>query len=161
MKRLARIGLVLGAIPLVAVVALFAGVGPLGPLPGGVLWGERADPPPDWSFTDGIAEIELETRVAGIPWSVTVWCIAHEGVLHVPSGDCGRRWTRAVQARSEVRVRVEGRVYEMNAARLPGDGFGAELAPLLFHKYFGIVVEDVRPVGDPGPGCAFRLEPRA
>ena len=69
---------------LLAILAL-AACGPLGPIPGGKLAGELVSAPVvDWSFTDAISNIEIETRPEA-PYSVTVWCFRSGSALYVPS----------------------------------------------------------------------------
>ena len=61
-----------------ALLAWFGGLGPWGPFPGGVLWGEVArEPVADWSFVDAVAEVQVETRFGPLPWSVTTWALTH------------------------------------------------------------------------------------
>ena len=50
------------------------------------LSGELVESPvTDWSFTDEIPDILVETRTwYGIPHSVTTACIAHNGTLYIP-----------------------------------------------------------------------------
>jgi len=140
--------------------ACFAGLGPLGPIPGGRVSGVPAQAPADWSFTDSVKEIQLETRLLGLPYSVTSWCVADGDRLWIPSGNCGRRWPRQVESHPDVRVRIEGALYELRARRLEQEDAAPDVAPLLLHKYFGISVDSARWHED-GSGCVFELEPRS
>ena len=67
------------------VCSALLGCEPMGPIAGGRLSGEVvSDEVADWSFTDSIETIELETRPSD-PHSITVWCYVHEGKLYIPS----------------------------------------------------------------------------
>jgi hypothetical protein len=42
-------------------VAWFGGLGPWGPFPGGILWGEvSSEPVVDWSFADRVSEVQVD-----------------------------------------------------------------------------------------------------
>ena len=88
-------------------------------LPGEV----AAEPVADWSFTDGVQEIFVETRTwYGIPHSVTTVVAAEGGALYVPSlyFDDGefpdaRFWNRNAVRDPRVRLEIDGRLYERRA----------------------------------------------
>jgi hypothetical protein len=160
---------------LVAVAALagaaawWAGfVGPLGPIGGGRLRGPVAPPPADWSFADRVAEVQVETRLGPLPWSVTTWCLTHRGRLYLPSRNClAKRWVKNVLAQPEVRVRVLGTLYELRAVRDEDPDVARALLDQMLVKYLGIEAEGARPAegGDPegnarAYGCLFRLDAR-
>ncbi len=77
----------------------------------------------DWSFTDDIPEIFIETRTwYGVPHSVTVTCVALGDTLYVPSiypRDAAypeaRLWNRNVVRDPRVRLKIGERVYERRA----------------------------------------------
>ena len=92
--------------------------------PGFWLSGELVDTPvTDWSFTDEILEISVETRTwYGIPHSVTTVCVAHSGTLYVPSvylegGEFpdARFWNRNAVRDSRVRLKIGERIFERQA----------------------------------------------
>jgi hypothetical protein len=145
---------------LLGVVALFAGLGPLAMVPGGVLWGEVREPPADWSFTDAIGEIQVQTHVGPLPWSVTTWVLSDQGELFIAASECERVWTHRVMADPEVRLRIDGVVYEMLAHRVTDGAVGARLAPVVLHKYLGIAADSAQFVQGETQGCVFRVEPR-
>ena len=80
-------------------------------------------PVTDWSFTDEIPEIFVETRTwYGIPHSVTTVCVAHNGTLYVPSvyfegGEFpdARFWNRNVVRDPRVRLKIGERIFEREA----------------------------------------------
>ena len=144
-----------------SLMVLFGGAGPIGPLPGGWLWGETREPADDWSFTDSIAEIQLQTRVGPLPWSVTTWVMQSEGELFVGAGNCDRIWTQRVLQDPDVRLRVSGSVYEMRARLETDRAVGARLAPVLLAKYLGIAVDSANWIEGEQRGCIFRVETRS
>jgi hypothetical protein len=152
------------AVPVLAVLggaALFGGVGPIAAIPGGALWGERREPARDWSFTDAIAEIQVQTHVGPLPWAVTTWVLSSDGELFIAAGECDRVWTHRVMADPEIRLRIDGVVYEMRVRRETDPQVSARLAPVVLHKYFGIAADSARWMPGATNGCVFRVEPRA
>ena len=136
---------------------LSLGCEPMGPLPGGVLSGEVVtDPPSDWSFLDHVDTCAVETRPDD-PYSVTVWCVGHEGKLYVPSRDPQEKtWVKNVLADPRVRLQADGRLYERTVVRVTDEAEGEAVAQTLIAKY-----EIERPEGEDAPEVwLFRLEPR-
>ena len=160
MRWLARALLAVVALGLLGAVALFGGLGPLAMLPGGVLWGGVREPPADWSFTDAIGEIQVQTHVGPLPWSVTTWVLSDGGELFVAASECDRVWTHRVMEDPEIRLRIGGVVYEMHARRETDRAVGARLAPVVLHKYLGIAADSARFIEGETKGCVFRVEPR-
>jgi hypothetical protein len=160
MRWLARGVLVLVILAGLGAVALFGGLGPLAFVPGGVLWGEVREPPEDWSFTDAIGEIQVQTHVGPLPWSVTTWVLSEGGDLFVAAGLCDRVWTHRVMADPQVRLRIDGVVYEMLAHQVTDRAVGARIAPVVLHKYMGIAADSARFVQGETKGCVFRVERR-
>jgi hypothetical protein len=106
-------------------VALLAGCAPRDRRPGLWLSGELVrEPVADWSFTDPVQEIFVETRTwYGIPHSVTTVCAEQGGALYVPSlyFDDGefpdaRFWNRNAVRDPRVRLQIGERLYERRAA---------------------------------------------
>jgi len=149
---------------LVVAVALF-GVGayarwhdgPIGPFPGGPLVaGEPvAIPVTDWSFAAPLQTLELEVA-PDKPRSVTTWFLIVDGVLYVPSGDgASKTWTNQVMQDGRVRVRLDRKLYELQATRVTDPEIGKRLPAAVRDKYgFG----DGQPVEG---GWAFALAPRS
>lgn len=155
-----RLVLAAVALLLVAPLAWFGGIGPVAMLPGGVLWGETVPVPDDWSFTDRVAEVQLEVRRGGVlPWSVTTWVLSDGPHLYIGASECDRSWTRTVAEHPDVRVRIAGRVYPLRMQREERPEVGAVVAALLLHKYLGIAAASARWDGT-STGCLFRLEAR-
>ncbi len=150
-------------------LAWFGGLGPWGPFPGGVLWGEVArEPVADWSFVDRVGEVQVETRLGPLPWSVTTWALSHEGRLYLPSRNCReKRWVKNLLADPDVRVRIQGRLHELRAVLDEDPARGEGLLQQMLVKYLGIEADAARPLAPPRApgearayGCAFRMDPR-
>lgn len=91
--------------------------GPFALLPGGALDGPVAPVPADWSFTDAVSTVQLETRPAD-PYSVNIWMIGIEGNAYVHAGANQSAWVEHIEADPAVRLRVSDSVYELAAARV-------------------------------------------
>ena len=84
---------------------------------GGQLSGEVTDPPADWSEFNDEEIIQLETRPED-PYSVNIWMIASGPNLYVATGDDPTRWSRILEENPDVRVRIRGLIYELEAHRV-------------------------------------------
>lgn len=148
----------------VVIVALFAvGVatrwhdGPIGPFPGGALVaGEFVKGPTyDWSGVSAISTLELEVSPEA-PRSVTTWFVVVDGILYVPSASAAKKtWPGLVEKDGRVRVRLDGKVYELHAMRVSDPAIGVKLSEAVTAKYG---VGDGQPAPD---AWAFALLPRA
>ncbi len=69
----------------------------------------------DWSFTDDIEEIFIETRPwYGVPHSTTIWCVDLNGKLYIgSSGDKKKAWERNIARNPEARLAIQGKIYEV------------------------------------------------
>jgi hypothetical protein len=112
------------ALALLALAVASAACEPKDRRPGLWLSGELVtEPVTDWSFTDSIFEIQVETRTwYHVPHSVTAVCAAVGRDLYVPSvySPGGkfpdeRRWHRNVAWDPLVRLRIGGKLYERRA----------------------------------------------
>ena len=154
------LGVVTLAIALLAVCVVFAARfadGPLGPLPGGPMSGERvSEPVTDWSFMVERDTVELEVN-PGAPRSITTWVVGHEGQPYLPSGFGARKtWTAQLLADRHAVLRVDGKLYEQQAVRVTDEALLEELRAVLIAKY------DLDPEGNfSGPDTwFFRLDSR-
>jgi hypothetical protein len=131
--------------------------GPIGPFPGGALVsGEAvATPVTDWSFASSIQTLELEVSPEK-PRSVTTWFLVLDGTLYVPSGGAARKtWPALVERDGRVRVRLDGKIYALQATRVNDPAIAKRLSEAVAAKYgFGD--------GQPVEGAwAFALAPRS
>jgi len=90
-----------------------AGCGPFIIIPGGALDGSPAPVPQDWSFTDTVDTVQIETNPDD-PYSVNVWGIGDGDVFYI-AGSQDSTWVENLKADPEVRLRVEGKLYELRA----------------------------------------------
>jgi hypothetical protein len=88
-------------------------------LPGGALEGQPADVPGDWSFTDAVDTVQLETNAAD-PYSVNIWAIGIGPDLYVHAGANRSTWVENMEADPNVRLRVNDSIYELEASRVEG-----------------------------------------
>jgi hypothetical protein len=98
---------------------LALGCGPWERVAGGRLFGEIVGAPvSDWSFTDDVQTIALETRPT-FPHSVTTIVFTHEGRLYVPSRNpTGKKWPYYVLADPSVRLKIGDKIYLGRATRV-------------------------------------------
>jgi hypothetical protein len=91
--------------------------GPLVMIPGGELSGTVEPVPRDWSFSDDVENIQLETR-PGNPYSVNLWGAGIGSDFYVASGrGLESAWAQHIEADPDVRLRIGDVVYEMRAIR--------------------------------------------
>ena len=105
--------------------------------PGLWLSGERTAFPSDWSFTDVHPEIAIEVAAPYLlAHSVTIWCVSVEGVLYVAARDPDEKnWPGWVAADPEVRLGIDGKLYEASLERLDDAGTVAALRGAYEAKY--------------------------
>ncbi|MCS5637269.1 MAG: DUF2255 family protein [Myxococcota bacterium] len=99
---------------LVGLLAFLVGCQPVDERPGTWLRGEPFTAPvQDWSFTDEIEEIFIETRPwYGLPHSTTIWCVTRQGKLYIGSyGEEEKAWEKAIARDSGARLQVGDRVH--------------------------------------------------
>jgi hypothetical protein len=108
--------------------------GPFVLLPGGALEGETAAVPPSWSFTDEVDTVQLESRPRD-PYSVNIWVIALDAHLYVHAGDNRATWVENMEADPNVRLGVDGSIYELAASRVGSQSEFDLFADAYEHKY--------------------------
>ena len=117
---------IVGAVLILLVLALttlrITGLNPDGRRAGLWLNGNLvATPVTDWSFTDSIQNVELETH----PWylivhSVTIFCVTYNGHLYLssivapgePAYPHSRQWNEAVARDPHVRIKIGDKLYD-------------------------------------------------
>jgi hypothetical protein len=90
-------------------------------MPGGKLEGAPAAAPHDWSFTDDVSTVQLETNPQD-PYSVNIWAVGIGPVLYVHAGANRSTWVEHMEADPQVRVRIEEDIYTLRASRVEGQG---------------------------------------
>jgi hypothetical protein len=131
------------------------GCGPVWMLPGGVLPGAVQAAPDDWTFSDDVEIVQLETR-PGDPYSVNVWGVGIGESFYVAAGDPANAWAQELAQNPDVRLKVGESLFELRAVRVDdADEIDACLAALK-RKY------DFEPDPDQRANAMlFRLEPRS
>jgi len=136
----------------VAAIFLACSLEPSGERPGLALSGEVVrEPVSDWSFTDEIEEIQIETRPwYRLPHSVTIWCVSIDGELYVgassPDFPEERFWVRNVRRDPDVRLKIAGRIYERHLALITDPEMTDRVDRSFGVKYHYDVDEDPEPV---------------
>ena len=136
----------------VAGVFIFAGCGPIGPIPGGALSGEVGPVTvADWSFAEGVENAQLETRPAD-PHSVNTWFATVGDQLYVPTSMIlgpnypeGRSWVSHVAEDDRVRIRLGDLVFERRAVRVADNSPEYTSARLALEARYEIAKEDRDP----------------
>ena len=114
MKKLLNVvGVILACLVLLLVVASITGFEPHDRTPGLWLKGDLvATPVADWSFTDKIPQIEIQTQSQFLlPHSVTIWCAVYNGNLYVTSAR-GRQWVENAIRDPHVRLKIADQVFD-------------------------------------------------
>ncbi len=115
---------------LIALVLMGAACGPVGPFSGGRL---RGDPGParmsDWSAVAEESLAQIETRPDD-PHSVNTWFVTLGPDVYIPTSmilgpkdPTERGWVAHVTQDADVRVRIDGTVYERRAVRVEGEEY--------------------------------------
>jgi hypothetical protein len=109
----------LSARPLALLLVLAASGcnGPFALFPGGELDGEVKPAPSDWAFAGDYGTVQLETRPEA-PYSVNVAYTVIAGQLYINAGDTETQWVKNMTASPLVRLRMDGVLYELRAARV-------------------------------------------
>ena len=108
--------------------------GPFVLLPGGEPEGETAATPESWAFTDEVSTIQVETRPAD-PYSINIWAVGLDEYLYLHAGENRTTWIEHIEFDPLVRVRIDGTIYELRAARLDGADEFARFADAYEIKY--------------------------
>lgn len=85
--------------------------------PGLWLRGEpAAAPPADWSFTDKVQAVKVQTQTPFLlPYSVSAWCAVYNGNLYLTSYR-GRRWVENIVRDPHVRLKIGDQVFDSTVA---------------------------------------------
>ena len=97
-------------------VGFLQGCGPLVMIPGGALSGSVKPTPSDWSFSDSIETVQLETRPDD-PYSVNVWGIGIGEYFYVAAGDAESGWALNLIEDPRVRLKLADDLYELSATQ--------------------------------------------
>jgi hypothetical protein len=158
------LGIVLGVGVLLGITAFLVSRladGPVSILAGGPFTsGELVEVvPDDWSFVTDVDEIELQLLEP--PRSRITWVVVHRGRAYVPCGfldvPLWKQWPHEAERDGRALLRLDGRLYPVQAERVTDLELHAELGKLSAAKYgFGTGEPP-----DPDQVWFFRLSPRA
>lgn len=121
-------------LPTLLSLLLAACGGPFVLLPGGPLEGEAAAVPGDWTFTEAVDTVQLETLPSD-PYSVNIWVIALDQHLYVHAGTNRSTWVENMETDPNVRMQIEDRVYELAASRVESQDRFDRFADAYEEKY--------------------------
>jgi hypothetical protein len=108
--------------------------GPFVLLPGGPLQGETAAVPGDWTFTEEVDTVQLETLPSD-PYSVNIWVIALDEHLYVHAGTNRSNWVENIETDPNVRMQIEGSIYELAASRVESQDLFDRFSDAYEEKY--------------------------
>jgi hypothetical protein len=104
--------------------------------PGLWLKGELVTTPVnDWSFTDKIQTIKVQTQTPFLlPHSVSIWCAVYKDNLYVTSYR-GRLWVEDVIRDPHVRLKIGGQIYERKLSLVSDSDEKAAVLQAKWQKY--------------------------
>jgi hypothetical protein len=144
MKTLLKIcGAILICLVLLLVVLSITGLEPRQRTPGLWLKGNLAATPADWSFTDQVSTVEVQTRTRFLlPHSVTTYCVNYNGQLYLdsfyPPGveyPHGRSWNENVARDPHVRLKIGNDLYDVTLVHVTDPAEKAAVRELKAKKY--------------------------
>lgn len=91
--------------------------GPLGPIPGGRISGTNAAVPAGWAGLGDSGLAEIETNPSD-PYSVTIAYTIVDGQLYANAGGKESRWAKNTVDNPDVRLKIDGKIYDMHAIRV-------------------------------------------
>jgi hypothetical protein len=138
------------------VALLLVGCGPVWMLPGGALSGSVQQAPGDWTFSDAVDTVQLETLPRD-PYSVNIWGVGIDSRFYVAAGEIeSSQWATNIAENPDVRLKVGDSIYELRAVRVDDEAEVEACLAAMKRKYDF----DPKPEQRAGAGV-FRLEPRA
>ncbi len=120
-------------VSIVVIVAL-TGCDPMGPLPGGALAGEVNTLPDDWAMVEDIETVQLETNPDD-PYSVNLWVVSLDSGLYIAAGGGETRWSKQISIDSNVRLRINHKIYELRASSVDNNEELEEVRRAYLDKY--------------------------
>lgn len=111
--------------------------------PGLWLRGQPVASPADWSFTNSIPAVKVETETPFlIPYSVSAWCAVYNGNLYLTSYR-GRRWVENIVRDPHVRLKIGDQVYDTTFSIVDDPAEKAAVLQAKGQKYPGWKVPSV------------------
>ena len=142
--------------------------GPVGPFAGGELSGDVSEPPAQWGAVPDAIQLEVRPRQ---PYSVNLWSVALGRNLYIATGREDSAWRDHLNADNNVRARVDGKVYELQAVAVDDHKERERVVDAYMRKYVDEGAKGFAPVRkqrqsamrsalDELSGVIFRLTPR-
>ena len=119
-------------------ISMLAACQPSDTRPGLWLSGEVVTQPvADWSFTNDVEEIFIETNPwYGMPHSTTIWCVVFEGTLYIGSyGGNKKFWENNLAEDAEARLGISRKLYEVATTAVADKELSANLDLTYNTKY--------------------------
>jgi hypothetical protein len=107
---------------------------------GGALPGEVTDPPVDWTPLNSVEVVQLESNPQD-PYSVNIWAAGIGPNLYIATSADGTNWTEFLDEDRDVRLRIEDKVYALEAVPVTSSDERAIVAAEYVRKY-GVDKED-------------------
>ena len=101
----------------ISLACLLAACEPVFMLPGGALSGTVTAAPDDWSFTNTIDTVQIETRPSD-PYSVNIWLISLNEAIYIHAGANRATWVEHLESDGTINVRVGEMIYPLHATRV-------------------------------------------
>ncbi len=102
-------------------LVLLAGCSEYLPISGGALEGPVVAGPDDWTSVAGASIIQLETRPEE-PYSVNLWVLGRPGHMYIFAGDNRTEWVEHIAVNPNVRMQIDGNIYELVAEQVTDAG---------------------------------------
>jgi Uncharacterized protein conserved in bacteria (DUF2255) len=135
-------------------IAILAGCGPIGPVPGDAIDGESIAAPLSWASSDAVDVITVETNPSK-PYSVKIWGVGVDPFLYISASDPDSTWAQNILQDNRVRVRVGDAIYDLKALRVDDPATQEVVRQAFIRKY------EMDPDETVFAGAALiRLEPR-
>ena len=127
----------------------------MGPIAGGELEGAPITWPSDWTYTNEIENVLLETDPMD-PYSVTIWIVVADGVPYIAAGESESRWAQNIMKNPDIILSVDGKLIRARASQVIVEEEIFSVAAQYVEKY-EMEQEDF---ADEDDGVLFRLSPR-
>ncbi len=136
------------------IACVVIGCGPILILPGGELTGTLTPYPNNWTFSDPVDTVQLETR-SDDPYSVNVWGVGIGEHFYIAAGDASNAWVLRIAEDPDVRLKIGDSIFELRAVRTDREAEIDAFLAAVQKKY------DFEPEPDQrSEATVFRLEPR-
>lgn len=87
---------------------------PIGPVPGLLIGGNAAPPPPQWSRVELPQQVQIQAADGGLSRVVNIWIVEHDNALYVLGARDGG-WVKATQEAGRVNLRLGDNTYALSA----------------------------------------------